>query len=97
MNAVTSNVGSATLPTHVSQESTPPSSWIGTASSTADQGSSNSNIAQSDLPNMNFQEARLERNAWRGIADSLVKLKAIREVRPILPFEGTGEDDVMIE
>jgi len=78
MNPTASGLGTATLPTHTPSNNTPPQSF------TANDNPPVPTPTQ-DLPNMNFQEARLERDAWRGIADALSKLRALQQNGPSVP------------
>jgi hypothetical protein len=93
MNATASGLGTATLPTHTPLNYTPPSSLNVNDDSAAPSSTQ-------DLPNMNFQEARLERDAWRGIADALTKLKTLQQNGPSMPesSQSNGADnDIMID
>ena len=91
MNATASGLGTATLPTYTPSNNTPPSSLNVNDNTTA-------STSTQDLPNMNFQEARLERDAWRGIADALSKLRALQKNDPPMPgsSHANGNDDRII-
>lgn len=78
VNAGSSSFGTATLPTYDRTEGPPTPSPGG-----AD-----------DLPNMNYQEARVERDAWRGIADALAQLKSLQSHVKQPGPEPVKKDDV---
>ncbi|KAF8312224.1 hypothetical protein DL93DRAFT_2082335 [Clavulina sp. PMI_390] len=73
LNLAATTLGSATLPASTPKQPTPPSSFLGEVSGPAPPRGGD------DLDNMNFQEARLERDAWRGISDALEKLSNLRK------------------
>lgn len=95
MNAATSSLGTATLPTQTTSQPTPPSSWV-----SGDLNGTATVVPNApDLPNMNYQEARLERDAWRGIAESLAKLKTLQNISGSTKAltEDDDDDDMDIE
>ena len=86
MNATALGLGTATLPTYTPLNNTPPSSLNPNDNSPGPSSTQ-------DLPNMNFQEARLERDAWRGIAEALSKLRALQQSGPSIPASSQSNNN----
>lgn len=99
--AATSGFGTATLPStstlNAPFSSNSPSSFSSFGSNPASTSNPDGKVEE-DLPNMNYQEARVERDAWRGIAEALAELRTVRslaQTQAYAPGEGTTEDSMV--